>query len=269
VFLRLGSDSSATLVSPNLTDTKVQIAKGRAMVEVDELYKQNDIQIQEAGATTRLEKAGLYGFDADQKQVSVVDGKAEVLDGDQRVTVKGGHEVTLTDTAKLKAHKFDKKAYEDSDLYRWSSLRSQYLADANVEVAHLYVDNGWWGPGWASGWYWDPWFGGYTFLPANGIFYSPFGWGYYSPVVIYQNPGLYPWYPRYGVPNRYPGAAANRRVEPHIGGPAYRPAPTVPRNPAVMPRPAPEMRAPSPMARMGGGGFHGSGMPPASFGGRR
>ncbi len=264
VFLRLGANSSARMVSNSLSDTQVKLDKGRALVEVAELYKQNNIAIREDGATTQLEKTGLYGFDADQQQVRVLKGKAEVRAGDQHVTVKGGHKVSLLDST-LKSQKFDQRTYEDSDLYRWSSLRSSYLADANVQVAHLYVDTGWWGPGWASGWYWDPWFGGYTFLPASGIFYSPFGWNYYSPVVIYRNPGFYPAYPSYRVPpQRFPEPYVNGRVEPRMG-PEYRPGVSAPRAAAPMTHSpvTPAMHAPPAMPRSGGSGgglggaFHG------------
>jgi len=43
---------------------------------------------------------------------------------------------------------------------------------------------GWWG----SDWYWDPWFDAFTFIPGDGIFYSPFGWGFYSPWWVYGAP---------------------------------------------------------------------------------
>ena len=42
------------------------------------------------------------------------------------------------------------------------------------------------GAGWyGAGWYWDPCFGAYTFIPGDGIFYSPFGWGFYPPFAVY------------------------------------------------------------------------------------
>ena len=41
---------------------------------------------------------------------------------------------------------------------------------------------------WGPGWYWDPWFAGFTFIPGGGFFYNPFGWGFYSPVFAYRAP---------------------------------------------------------------------------------
>ncbi len=125
-------------------------------------------------------------------------------EGDRQVTLKGGHDIVLADNAPKKAGKFDKKALENDDLYKWSSLRSAYLAEANVDSAQAVMANGfygagwwgpgYWGPGW-GGWWWDPWFSAYTFMPAGGIFYSPFGWGFYSPGLVYRAPfyvGRYP-----------------------------------------------------------------------------
>jgi hypothetical protein len=191
VFLRVGNNSSVSMISSSLTDTEVGVNKGHAIVEVDEIHPENDIRISADGTTTRLLKTGLYDFDLRQPELRVFDGKASVLEGEERATIKGGREVSLVTDERLKAKKFDKKSYEEGDLYRWSSLRSAYLAEANVDAAGLYVADGWgpWGPGWwGADWYWDPYFDAFTFIPGDGIFYSPFGWGFYSPWWVYQAP---------------------------------------------------------------------------------
>jgi FecR protein len=190
VFLRLGSNSSVKMISPDLTNTELALNQGEALLEVDEIHSQNDIRITQPGASTRVLKTGLYDFDSSNHEVRVFDGKARVQANDHEVTVKGGHELALNTEGKLKARSFDKKEVEQSDdLYRWSSLRSEYLSEANVETARTYFADGWYGPGWfGAGWYWNPWFGGFTFLPADGFFYNPFGWGFYSPLVVYRAP---------------------------------------------------------------------------------
>jgi len=178
VFLRVGDNSSVKMISPDLTDTQIGVDKGHAMIEVAEIHPENDIRVSTDGTTTRLLKTGLYDFDQARDQLRVFDGKAEVENGTHHETVKGGREVALAEDSPLKAQKFDKKSYEEGDLYRWSGLRSSYLAEANVDAARIYVANGWgpWGPGWwGAGWYWSPWFSAYTFIPGDGIFYSPFG----------------------------------------------------------------------------------------------
>jgi hypothetical protein len=191
VFLRIGANSEIKMISPGLTDTEVGVDEGHAMIEVAEIHPENDIRVTEDGTTTQLLKTGLYDFDQKQGQLRVFDGKALVEDGGKRVTVKGGREVAISGNSPLKAQKFNKKSYQEGDLYRWSSLRSAYLAEANVDAAGIYAANGWgpWRPGWwGADWYWDPWFDAYTFIPGDGIFYSPFGWGFYSPWWVYQAP---------------------------------------------------------------------------------
>jgi hypothetical protein len=227
VFLRVGSNSSVQMISPNLATTEVTVDQGSAMLEVSQIYPQNDIRINEDGATARIQKTGLYAFDATQGQIRVFDGKTEVLDGDRHVTVKGGHEVSLNEalqTGKLKAHGFDKNQYEDSDLYRFSSLRSSYLAEANVNSARVYVANGWYGPGWiGAGWYWNPWFSTYTFIPAEGVLYSPFGWGFYSPLFAYRAPVFVGRFHHFGVGYRAPVSVGRRGSYGHVAGrPAFR-----------------------------------------------
>jgi hypothetical protein len=206
VFFRVGDDSAATLVSPSLTNTEIALSKGQAMVEVDDLRKDNVLRVQEDGARTQLLKNGIYGFDANNGDVRVFKGEALVQDGDRQVKVKAGHELALNNAANLKTAKFDKSEYQATDLYRFSNLRSEYLAEANVDAAYLYYPGvpGWYG----AGWYWDPAFWGYTWLPGDGIFYSPFGWGFYSPLWI----GYYGPYRGYG----YAGG-----VRPYHSGAPY------------------------------------------------
>src|SRR5262249_40144409 len=112
----------------------------------------------------------------------------EVATANKRVTVKGGKEFAFLENPKLKTEKFDReKTASADDFYRWSSLRTGYLARANRDAARRYDTYGTayyggslWGPSWyGPGWYWDPWYTSYTWIPA-GPLYSPFGWGFYS-----------------------------------------------------------------------------------------
>jgi hypothetical protein len=188
VFLRVGSNSSVKMISPGLTNTEVGVEEGEATIEVTEIHKQNDIRIDADGVTTQLVKDGFYDFDAARNLLLVLDGEAVVDENGRQVKVKGGHEFTLNQDS-TKPQSFDKNTYRSSDLYSWSSLRSAYLAEANVDAAPAYIAGGGYGPGWyGGGWYWNPWFGCYTFIPGDGIFYSPFGWGFYSPFFAFDAP---------------------------------------------------------------------------------
>ena len=210
VYLRLGSNSAAEMVSTDLTNTQVALQRGEAMLEVDQIYKENFIHISQPGADTQVLKTGLYDFDATNQQMRVFDGKAVVSANDRSTTVKGGHALALN-TDNLKSQDFNKKQVAQSDdLYRWSSLRSQYLSQANIDTAGLYYVNGWYGPGWwGPGWYWNPWFAGYTFLPGAGFLYSPFGWGFYSPLVVWHAPYYGVFHGYYHFDGTRPAAIGN------------------------------------------------------------
>ncbi|MGB0012374.1 MAG: hypothetical protein WBQ03_12260 [Candidatus Sulfotelmatobacter sp.] len=202
VFLRVGTGSSVTMLADSLTNTELRLTQGHAMVEVDDIYPQNNLRMEEGDATARMVKPGLYDFNLRQDEARVFDGQAMVRDGDKNIKLKSGHELLVADNAPPKSESFKKKTYETGDLYNWSSLRSSYLAEANVDEANMMLDSGWggwwgdpfWGAGWGwggmgwGGWGWDPWFSAYTFMPWGGIAYSPFGWGFYSPGLVGRAP---------------------------------------------------------------------------------
>jgi hypothetical protein len=179
VFFRLGDNSSVTMISPSLTDTELRLDKGEAAVEVAELHPENNVVIAEDGAKVRLAKTGLYDFDADHDLVRVYQGQADVEVNGRNIEVKKEHQLAFNAGGLTKPEKFDKEQVQD-DLYRWSSLRSSYLAEANVDRAQVYQMGNWYG----AGWDWDPYYSCYTFIPGDGIFYSPFGWGFYSPFDV-------------------------------------------------------------------------------------
>jgi len=209
VFFRLGQNSAAKMVSPSLTDTAIAIQQGRAEVEVDQIFKQNDIHVVENNVPVQLIKTGLYEFNADKATVEVFDGEAAVAKNNGHWTlVKAGHQLNLSEGPNQKPVTFDKDQAEQSGLYRWSSLRSDYLAEANQQLAGEY------GAGYAPGWYWDPWMYDYTFLGPYS-FYSPFGWGFYPLGYGFYGGGFYGggYYGR----RVYPGHPIVRGGELHSG----------------------------------------------------
>src|SRR5215469_16892627 len=62
-FLRMAENSSFKMLSNRLSDTAVEVLSGSAMIEVDELLKDNAIAVHFKGATISLVKQGLYRFD--------------------------------------------------------------------------------------------------------------------------------------------------------------------------------------------------------------
>jgi hypothetical protein len=183
VFLRLNDNTQARLESNSITDTRVNLLKGEAMIEADQVVKDNGIRILDSGYVTSIDKPGIYDFNAIQPALRVYDGEATVAFNDHTTNVKKGHQLDFVATnAKLKTHGFDTKTTDT--LYAWSRLRSEYMAEANMATAQTIVVNN---PGWfyGTGWYWNPYWASWAFVPGAGYWGSPFGfgWGFYSPVV--------------------------------------------------------------------------------------
>lgn len=211
VFLRAGENSSVRMVSNRLSDTRVEVLQGEALVECDELLKDNQVTMLYKDASVAIAKAGLYRFDSVPGRLRVYDGEAIVKNDSGQLTAKKGQEVALNGGA-LMASKFDTKAGDE--LMRWAARRSGYISMANVAAARSadssnygssYGSNyggygyGGYGNGYGSslynGWAFNPYFGMFTFVPMSGILYSPFGDPFWSPYSAFMYaPGFYPYY---------------------------------------------------------------------------
>ena len=189
VFLRIGDNTQIRMISPSLTNTQIEVSKGEAMIEAAGLVKDNNIAIIDHGASVTIQKNGLYRIVGDNPPtIAVLDGKVDVAYGDKRVELGKGREAIIAEG--LKEQKFDPK--KEDELYAWSNVRSEYDAAASYRAAKsASIDNnygGWYGygfdGGFGPGWYWDNGFNSWAWLPGNGAFFSPFGWGFYGPGVV-------------------------------------------------------------------------------------
>ncbi|MBZ5577442.1 MAG: hypothetical protein LAP40_12850 [Acidobacteriia bacterium] len=202
-FLRVAANSSVRMLSRDLSDARFEVLSGSVMVECDELLKDNSLTLVYGSRNIQLEKDGLYRLDTDPARFQVFDGKAVVQSGTERLTLKRGKQTDLDGV--LVASKFNTKLVDP--FYVWNSQRAGYLASANVSAAQSlrYGGTSWT----SSGWMWNPWFNAYTFVPGNGIGYSPFGWNLWSPAwVVYAPVYGYGGYGGYGRPvtNGNPGS---------------------------------------------------------------
>ncbi|MDQ6706655.1 MAG: FecR domain-containing protein [Acidobacteriota bacterium] len=205
-FLRVAENSSIRMISNRLTDTKIELLTGEALIEtVDQtkdkaaaMVKGNSITMLYKDASISLVKSGVYVFSADSGRVRVYEGEAVVTAGGSQLTLKKGKETLLGGV--LMASKFDSKLGDE--LVRWSYRRAGYVAMANVSAAKSFRDNGYGsggfsmlGGGFGSGWAFNPYFGMYTFVPGYGFASSPFGYNYWSPYNVGQ---FYSYAPYYG-----------------------------------------------------------------------
>jgi len=205
VFLRLGENSAMRMLSTRLTDTRVEMLSGSAMIESTELPKDNAIELVYKKDSIRLVKQGLYRIDAEPAHFQVYEGEAVVTDPSGQLTLKSGKQTNLAGV--LMAENFDRKADDQDALYRWSDRRASYVAQANIAsasaVGNSYGGSGYGGygygtgyngfgynPSFLGGWAFNPIFGMYTYMPYSGFGYSPFGYTYYSPVTVVYAPTL-------------------------------------------------------------------------------
>src|SRR6202049_3749374 len=201
VFLRLGESSAIRMVSNGLTDTRVEVLNGSAIVECDQLPKENSIMLVYKDASIQLLKHGLYRVDTEPARLQVYDGEATVTGESGQLTLKAGKQTDLGGA--LLAQNFDKNAGDE--LYRWANRRASYVAQANVSSASAFNTGGYgyggygsgfgygsgygyMGTGLLGGWNWNPMFGLFTWVPFGGIGYSPFGYPFWSPATVFNAP---------------------------------------------------------------------------------
>ena len=227
VFLRVAENSSITMLSNKLADTRVQVVSGSVMTEVGGLLQDNAITLKFQDNEIALAKKGLYRVDSDPARLRVYDGEARVTPaGGETVLVHKGHEVEFGGELLTKA--FDTK--QTDAFYNWCARRDEYIAEANIYAAKSARDSGY-GYGSNNGygfmgtsfagypmgygllgsaglgsWMWNPYFGMFTYMPFSGMFYSPFGYSFFSPSTVGW---LYmPGSPFYGVGSPYGGASS-------------------------------------------------------------
>ena len=202
VFLRVGADSEIRMISPSLTKTVVELTRGEAFIEAAELTKENDIEVLDHGATTRLLKPGLYKVTGTgEPAAAVILGKAEVEIANRKVDLGKNHQTVLS--AELKSVKFDSRGQDNTDdLYAWSEVRDQYEAASSFATAKTAFANSYgpgmgsglgygYGMGYGPGWAWNAGFNSWAWLPGDGAFFSPFGYGFFAPSVIAYAPVTY------------------------------------------------------------------------------
>ena len=178
-FLRMADNSAFKLFSNRLTDVRLELLSGSALIEATEMIDGNEITVLAKDATATLSKGGLYRFDADPARIRVYLGAAVVERNGQKTTLKSGREFAANGGTWTLA-KFDNK--ETDPLYRWSKRRSGYIAMANVSAARQSTTRG---LGFTGGnWYYNPYFGFATYVPWGDTLRSPFGYYYYTPSTV-------------------------------------------------------------------------------------
>jgi hypothetical protein len=179
---RLSEDSEIRMVNNDLADTRLEFIGGSALFEVADLQKDASLKIKFNNNVVSPTRNGIYRLDSEPSpQLKVYEGRADVLADDKTIDVRKGRLLLLDST--LQMAKFDTNVGDT--LHRWSNRRASYLSMANVSAASSLRERGLSGFG-SSGWFFNPYFGMFTFIPMSGMVTSPFGFNYFSPVTVTQ-----------------------------------------------------------------------------------
>ncbi|MFN8003924.1 MAG: FecR family protein [Acidobacteriota bacterium] len=201
-YLRLNENSAVRAISTNLTEVRFELLKGSANIEVGELDKKTPIEIVTPNGTVTIAKEGLHRIDAKGSVTLVAVRQGELFIGSRSdlanksaVKVGRGKVAQLTGTPKPELAKLDKDAADDFD--RWCFDRANTLMAANGSALRRSRAIS----PMTFGWLYDPFYNCYTFIPSRGIFYSPYGFGFFRSYRDYA----YYWPYGYGYWGYYPG----------------------------------------------------------------
>lgn len=182
-YLRAGSNTSFEFKSTSLDDLEVRLYSGSAIFEV---FATNEftVTLVTPRGTASLVESGVYRVDIDgsgSSKLSVIEGLARV---GYKTVVRSGRAASL-DGPQATVAKFDKK--DRDELAEWSRSRSKDLAKMTSSLKNRSVrdtligsfNNGRWSIFDSFGlWVYDPFRGGYCFLPFGRFWSSPYGYNY-------------------------------------------------------------------------------------------
>ena len=169
VTLRLSESSSVKMINNKLSDTRLELLSGSALIEVAEMSDGNAMSLSYNDHTISFTKNALVRIGSEPAMVKVYQGEASVMHNGEMSVVKMGKSLTLD--GNMQVARFNVK---DTDaFYRWGSRRASYVSTANASTARSLLNSG--RSMTSSGWYYNPYFGFATFIPMSGMARSPWG----------------------------------------------------------------------------------------------
>ncbi|HKP68112.1 MAG TPA: FecR domain-containing protein [Pyrinomonadaceae bacterium] len=191
-FLRLDKLSAFEFETTSLDDLKLRIDSGTAIFEV---YAADEftVSITTPKDEYTLVASGVYRIDiSERRETRFETWKGLAIGGDEYL--KGGRVATTTADGEAIIAKFDRDEKDAFDI--WSKERSKELSRITAGLKKVNLRSGLMG-GWGSIWnmfgsfglwIFDPFYGGYCFLPFGNGWSSPYGYGYNHCVRNYNLP---------------------------------------------------------------------------------
>jgi hypothetical protein len=199
-FLRLGGMSAFEFNTTSLDDLELRLDSGSAILEV---YAADEfkVNVKTPSATYSLVKSGIFRIDISGDKTSTLKVWKGIATVGSDNTVKAGRTVTANETADVAIMKFDRDQKDPLD--EWSKTRSKTLAQQTVSLRQRDIRTplmrGFLGGNWnflnSFGlWIYNPFMGGYSFMPFGYGWSSPYGYGYGDGIGWWWQQMNYPMY---------------------------------------------------------------------------
>jgi len=261
VFLRMNESSAIRMLSIKLSDTRVDLLEGSAILEANEASPGASVTVIYKNWQVKIPQTGVYRIDSQPAQLRVYRGEAEVFTAGQTetvtVTVREGENLPFAEV--LVPERAAIAAGGDS-FKNWTMGRSQMISSDNATAAGIVddpslIDNP------------DTALAGLSYFPMTGIpslgMTSPYGVSFWSPFQsrlssMYYPSSLYGFlYPGWPSGARYlPFQPSRIIIPPHLGGGlrvgGIPPIRTPYRSPSLPPRISPHISGPRPGVHGGG-----------------
>jgi hypothetical protein len=192
-YLRLNQNSEVRAVNTNWASMTFELVKGAMIVEVGidpqpahgfvptgdrTVTKKTPLEVVTPQGTFFVAKDSLVRVDAKSaatwvavRQGEIKLGTRDLVASNKAEKVKRGKLVRLTSSAQPELAKVDKDQVDDFDT--WSFTRAQTLVAANLAALrqNSFLSQ--------MGWYYNSFYGCYTFVPRRGYLVSPYGFGFF------------------------------------------------------------------------------------------
>jgi hypothetical protein len=134
-YFRVGSESAIRMISDNLTDTRVELLGGSAMLDSSGAEAKTPVTVTLRNAAVRFTAPGKFRLDSDPPQLRVFEGRAEVEENGKTVQIEPQQLLPLSGAPIVQ------RFTEGSDnlLDLWSEERHTLIA-SNISDSQTYGD---------------------------------------------------------------------------------------------------------------------------------
>ena len=183
-FLRLGGGSTFGFNTTSLDDLEIRLDGGSAVLEVY-AAAEFKVNVRTPSAMYSLVKSGVFRIDVPAEGASTLKVWKGVATVGTENVVKPGRTATASSSNSVAVSKFDRDTKDALD--EWSKSRSKALAqqsaslrrnDIRVPLMRGFLGGRWNFMNSFGLWVFDPFMSGYSFLPFNYGWYSPYGYAY-------------------------------------------------------------------------------------------